>query len=217
MRLTMSERRLFAREAVARYRQATKKGRSQILDEFVRQTHFKRKYASWLLRNWGRRVFAWVDGQPIRIVVGAPRIKRPRKRPRFYDKAVFEAVKLIWYLFDFMCGKRLVVLIRDILEELISSKELKVTAQVKQKLLRISAATVDRLLRNEKRKLTLKSRSHTKPGTLLKHQIPIRTFSEWKDHKPGFFEIDLVGHDGGNSEGEYAYTLTATDVESGWS
>jgi len=83
-------------------------------------------------------------------------------------------------------------------------------------LIKVSAATVDRLLRAERKKYELKSRARTKPGTVLKHQLPRRTFSEWNEGKPGFLEIDLVGHDGGNSSGEYLYSLNATDVASGW-
>lgn len=83
--------------------------------------------------------------------------------------------------------------------------------------MKVSAATVDRLLRSERKKYELKSRARTKPGTLLKHQVPIRTFSEWEEGKPGFLEIDLVGHDGGNAQGEFLYSLNATDVASGWS
>ena len=75
----------------------------------------------------------------------------------------------------------------------------------------------DRLLASERKKLELKSRSKTKPGSLLKHQIPIRTFSEWDDARPGFLEIDLVAHDGGNARGDYCQSLDATDVASGWS
>jgi hypothetical protein len=83
-------------------------------------------------------------------------------------------------------------------------------------LIRVSAAIVDRLLRVERKKYELKSRAKTKPGTLLKHQVPIRTFSEWNERKPGFLEIDLVGHDGGNAQREFLYSLNATDVASGW-
>ena len=75
--------------------------------------------------------------------------------------------------------------------------ELHLTASSKEKLLRISAATVDRLLQPERRKQQLRGRSQTKPGTLLKHQIPIRTFAEWDEQQPGFVEMDLVAHDGG--------------------
>jgi len=62
----------------------------------------------------------------------------------------------------------------------------------------------------------VRGRSHTKPGTLLKSQIPIRTWADWDDNRPGFIEIDLVGHEGGNSSGEFCFTLTATDIATGW-
>jgi hypothetical protein len=86
----------------------------------------------------------------------------------------------------------------------------------KEKLLRISAASIDRLLQPERRKHQLRGRSHTKPGTLLKHQIPIRTFAEWDEQQPGFAEIDLVAHDGGLALGDYCQTLDLTDVCTGW-
>jgi hypothetical protein len=81
----------------------------------------------------------------------------------------------------------------------------------------MSAATIDRLLEPERGKMALKGRSKTKPGTLLKHQVPVRTFADWDEVKPGFLEIDLVGHDGGSSHGEYCQILNATDVCTGWS
>ena len=99
---------------------------------------------------------------------------------------------------------------------MIEQRELRVKKAVKEKLLRVSAATVDRLLRPERKRFELKSRARTKPGTLLKHQVPIRTFSEWDEGRPGFLEIDLVGHDGGNNQGEFLYSLNPTDVASGW-
>lgn len=79
-----------------------------------------------------------------------------------------------------------------------------------------SLSAIDRLLTPVRRKMQIKGRSHTKPGTLLKHQIPIRTFAQWDDAQPGFLEIDLVGHDGGNARGEFFFTLDATDVATGW-
>ena len=217
MGLTMKERRALARESAQKYRSASKKQKGALLEVFLGQTKYSRGYASWLLRNWGRKVFAWIDGEPIRFMVGVPRGgKTPRKRSRVYDQAVRQALRGLWYLFDFMCGKRLAVMIRTTLETLESSGELTLTPEVRQKLLSVSPATIDRLLSKDRRSLRLKSRSRTKPGTLLKHQIPMRTFHQWEEKKPGFFEIDLVGHDGGIAEGEYAYTLTATDVDSGW-
>jgi len=91
-----------------------------------------------------------------------------------------------------------------------------VDKETKEKILEISASTIDRLLSKEKAKMRLKGRARTKPGTLLKHQIPIRTFADWDEGRPGFVEIDLVSHDGGNARGDYAQTLDVTDVYTGW-
>jgi len=82
--------------------------------------------------------------------------------------------------------------------------------------MKISAATIDRLLRDHKQRMEAKGRSGTKPGTLLKSQIPIRTFSDWDEKRPGFVEIDLVGHEGGNGSGDFIQTLNVTDVHTGW-
>ena len=94
--------------------------------------------------------------------------------------------------------------------------EIELDTRTKQKLLRISASTIDRALAPERKRLLNRTRSRTKPGTLLKHNIPIKTFSQWDDQRPGFVEIDLVGHDGGNISGDYIQTLDVTDVCTGW-
>jgi hypothetical protein len=90
------------------------------------------------------------------------------------------------------------------------------SAETEAKLLTISAATIDRLLATERKKQVIKGRTLTKPGAMLKHQIPIRTFSDWDENKPGFVEIDLVGHDGGDARGDFCQTLDVTDVCTGW-
>jgi hypothetical protein len=95
-------------------------------------------------------------------------------------------------------------------------KEFKVIGDTKKKLLRISASTIDRILKPERKKYELKGRSFTKPGTLLKNQIPIRTFADWDEQRPGFVEIDLFGHDGGDLRGDFIQTLNVTDVYTGW-
>jgi hypothetical protein len=79
----------------------------------------------------------------------------------------------------------------------------------------MSAATADRLLSSQ-RKLSQHGLSTSRAGTLLKQQIPIRTFEEWNETRPGFLEADLVAHCGADSEGGYLYTLTLTDVATGW-
>ena len=80
----------------------------------------------------------------------------------------------------------------------------------------MSAATIDRRLAPARAAMTLRGRSHTKPGSLLKDPIPIRTWAQWDDAVPGFVEIDLVGHEGGNALGDHCYTLTVTDIATGW-
>ena len=135
---------------------------------------------------------------------------------RVYNEAVRAAVRRVWELFDYMCGKRLAVLIRVNVEVLHREPSLAIDAAVRERLLSISPATIDRILSPERAKLRLKERSHTRAGTLLKHQIPIRTFFDWDERKAGFFECDTVAHDGGNSSGQYCYTLNATDVSCGW-
>jgi hypothetical protein len=117
---------------------------------------------------------------------------------------------------DYLCGKRLVAILPEIIDKLEQFNELPMERETKEKLLRMSAATADRILGPERRKYQLRGRSQTKPGTLLKHQIPIRTFSEWDQQRPGFVELDLVAHDGGVAFGDYAQTLDMTDVCTGW-
>ena len=216
MGLTMGERRALTDQVARRYRSAAKKDKTVILGEFVEATGYTRKYAIHLLNSWGRTRVVRIDGQMVKLVVGRPRRAKRRARPRCYDQEVLKALRQIWYVFDFMCGKRLVVVLRTMLPVLDSFGEIPLSDEVRAKLLSISAATIDRLLQPERARLQIKGRTHTKPGSLLKHQIPIRTFADWNEQEPGFFEIDLVGHDGGDASGEFCHTLTLTDVDTAW-
>jgi hypothetical protein len=113
-------------------------------------------------------------------------------------------------------GKRLAPILGELVARLRRFNELDIDDETAALLAGMSAATIDRRLEPERRKHQLKGRSHTKPGTLLKSQIPIRTWAQLDDAVPGFVEIDLVGHEGGNAAGEHAYTLTVTDIATGW-
>lgn len=95
-------------------------------------------------------------------------------------------------------------------------KELRIDAKTAAQLLKIAPATIDRRLKADRAKLEPRGRSQTKLGTLLKDSIPIRTWVEWNDAVPGFVEIDLVGHEGGNNQGEFCFTLDITDIATGW-
>jgi hypothetical protein len=144
------------------------------------------------------------------------RVGSARYRSAFYDEPVKAALIKIWRVMDYMCGKRLQPALPELVTVLERHNELPCDAATKAKLLRISAATIDRLLRSERRKYELRGKARNKPGTLLKHQIPIRTFAEWDEQQPGFAEVDLVGHEGGVAAGDYCQTLDLTDVATTW-
>lgn len=216
MRLSMRVRFDIIKQTHQRYQAATKKEKRLILDEFTQVTGYSRKYAAWVLGHWGKTITAVVDGQHVRFVVGK-RKGRPRSgRPPRYDAAFAAVLISLWYLFDCLCGKRLAVFLRQTVDLLTAWDELTITDEIRNKLKVISPATIDRLLKPERDKCRLKGISHTKPGSLLKKQIAIRTFADWNDAAPGFVEVDLVGHDGGSAYGDFHCTLTMTDVDTGW-
>ena len=209
----MKERKRIAEATAGRYRKAGKKEKGAILDEFVELTEFTRSYAGLVLRNQGRVVQVnrklWVRGD-----VGK-KLPRPGRGPT-YDEQTVKVLVQVWRIMDYICGKRLAPVLGEMVERLLRHNELRCDAATSKKLARMSAATIDRLLRPERQKYQLKGRRHTRPGTLLKHQIPMRTFSDWDEQQPGFLEIDLVGHDGGVIDSLHAFTLNATDIASGW-
>ena len=207
MGLMMREKVSVIRELGERYRRGGKREKGEVLDEVCKLTKYNRCYASQLLKHPKR-------GGQKKAGVGRGKAKRVRRRQ--YDDEVVRALKRIWVIMDCICGKRLAPNLREVIRVLEKWGELEVTVEVGKKLERISASTIDRLLGDERKELMLGSRSRTKPGTLLKSQIPIRTFSEWDDARIGFVEIDLVGHDGGDGSGDFAQTLDATDISSGW-
>ncbi len=212
MRLTMKEKRSITKVIADRYKKASKKEKSAILDEFVKLTGYNRCYGSWLLSS---------DFKSIQISSGLA-IKgdllksSPKAVTRIYDDKVVAALLKVWMIMDQICGKRLAPILPEIIPRLESFGELKLTKATRDKLLKIRAPPIDRLLAPERKTLAFTSRSKTKPGSLLKSQIPIRTFTDWDDLRPGFVEIDLVAHDGGAASGDYLQTLDVTDVATGW-
>lgn len=208
----MSERRVLVRGVSERYRKSSKREKGCILDEFVELTGYNRSYAAWLLNQQGRKV--WVNRQV--KVVGEVTVRPMRRRRKVYGTEVKRVLIRLWKLLDYLCGKRLVAALAGTLEALERHGELQLSEEVRQKLLSISAATIDRVLASEKKKLRLKARSGTKPGTLLRHQVAVRTFADWDEVRPGFVEVDLVAHEGGNARGDFAQTLDLTDVSTGW-
>jgi len=207
----MQQRQAVVAKAAGRYQRSGKKEKGLILTELVELTEYSRVYARRVLRQHGKRI-----KQGRQSLLADVRVRLSRSRPPYYDQQVKATLIKIWRVLDYICGKRLQPALPELLEVLERHNELHCDRVTKEKLLRISAATIDRLLRSERRKYELRGQARTKPGTLLKHQIPIRTFAEWNEQQPGFVEIDLVSHDGGVGAGNYCQTLDLTDVATTW-
>lgn len=184
-------------QVAARYREARHAQKSVILDEFVAATGYARKYAIRLLMN--------------------PALPPPaaitRSRPRHYGPEVQEALVVAWRAANGICSKRLIPFLPELIPVLERHGHLVVTGEARVQLLALSPATADRILQPFRQRDGIRGISTTKPGALLKRQIPIRTFADWDDARPGFLEADLVAHCGHSTEGAFLHTLTLADVK----
>jgi hypothetical protein len=214
----MDQKRAVTGKLAAQYRAQTKrKARKHLLDDVVKLTEYNRHYAAWLLRNFGnKRLLRGADGVLVKLVAGHRNKRRPTVRPRKYNEEVKRVLVYLWDCFDQMCGKRLVAILPQMLAILIRQKKLKKSDMAYGKLRQISATTIDRMLKEERARRRLKGIGHTKPSTALKNSIPVVISSELRTEQPGHYQIDLVGHDGGNPNGHFAFTLTAVELYSGW-
>ena len=210
----MEQKRPVTAKLAAKYRGCKSKGqRSAILGEVVGVNDYNRHYAAWLLRNFGKvRLLRGPGGALVRLVIGQYNRRRYTARPAKYDETVRKVLVFIWECFDQMCGRRLRAILPEILGALVKRKRLARGGSVYEKLLAISPATIDRLLKEQRAKRRLKGIAHTRPSSVLKSQIPIVISSELPVEQPGHFQIDLVGHDGGNPNGQFAFTLNAVEL-----
>jgi hypothetical protein len=140
---------------------------------------------------------------------------KKKGRPKKYTGEVVEALIEIWEICGRICSKRLQPFLPEMITVLERHQEIQLSAETKTLLLEMSSATIDRRLKQERFK-SRRGLSTTKPGTLLKKSIPVRTYTPWDEEKPGFEEIDLVAHCGHTTEGQYLFTLTSTDIATGW-
>jgi len=180
-----------------RYQQASKIEKTRILDEFVALADCHRKHA---IRLLAERVPA-VD-------------EPPTSARRIYPEAVREALIVLWEAADRICGKRLKAILPGLILAMERNGHLALDPSVRQLLLAISAATIDRLLTPIRG--TAGQRHKRKPTTKSSRQIPIRTFADWNEPGPGFLEVDFVAHCGDSMQGSFLWSLVATDVCSGW-
>ncbi len=190
-----------AAEWRGRYWKASRKERGRLLDEFVATTGYHRKYANLLLRHG-----------PPKGSTGPDR----RGHPVVYGPAVLAALEVAAEAAGWICGKRLAPFMAELVPALEREGALVLGGEVRAQLLAMSAAAIDRRLRAAKARQKPRGLSTTKPGSLLKRQVPIRTYTPWDEQAPGFLEIDTVAHCGTTTEGEYLCTLNTTDLSTGW-
>jgi hypothetical protein len=182
-----------------RYTRADRTERSRILDEFTAVTGFHRKHAMRLLRA----------GQP-------KRRSGPRPGRRIYDDATREALIVIWEASDRICGKRLRPLVPVLVEAMERHGHLHLAPEVRISVLAMSAATIDRALREVRRQAGRSARRKAPPSAALRRSVAVRTFDGWDNPAPGFVEADLVAHSGPVAKGSFVQTLVLTDIATGW-
>jgi hypothetical protein len=182
-----------------RYKKSKKKEKKRILDEFTAVSGYHRKHAARLL------------GSKYQVNLSNKKITSKR----IYDDAVKDALIIVWETADRICSKRLKAAIPDLIDAMERHNHLKLDPILHQRLLKISASSIDRLL-SEVRKKARPYKKKRKSSKKVNKQIPIRTFADWDDPVPGFLEIDFVAHHGGSMHGNFIHTFVGTDVCSGW-
>lgn len=197
--MSHTSKRELLRAVRPRYTLSNRTAKQQILDEFVAATGYHRKYAIHVLNHPPKRTTA-------------PRRGRRSK----YTGRVRAALEKVWRIANCICGKRLVAVLPQYVEALERHGELELDPETRLLLLTLSAATADRLLARARAATKPHGLSTTKPGTLLKAAIPVRTFAQWDDAQPGFMEVDLVAHCGATTAGEYLNSLDMIDVKTRW-
>lgn len=180
-----------------RYRTAAGKEKRRILVEFIAATGYHEKSA-------------------IRALNAEPTTKQrqTRNRPSLYDDAVRAALIVLWEASDRVCGKRLRALLPILLPALERNGHLHLGEAMRQKILAMSASTIDRLLRLPRSATRLKKARRAMPAA--RRRVPVRTFADWNEPPPGSMEMDLVAHCGDANCGSYVNSLVMTDIASGW-
>ena len=183
----------------ARYLKASKAEKQIILDELTATTGYNRKYAIRILRHPKR----------------SKGLKKAGRKQRYTGETI-QILEQLWEMGGRLCSKRLHPFLPEWIRKLEECGEISLTHEVKAQLLSMSRSTIDRRLQPARIKEKRRGLSTTKPGTLLKRQIPVRIYTPWDEQQPGFLEIDLVAHCGDTTAGNYLNTLTATDLATGW-
>ncbi|UPK16019.1 DDE-type integrase/transposase/recombinase (plasmid) [Bradyrhizobium sp. 155] len=185
-----------------RYRSAKRAEKGRILDELCATTGWHRKHAVRALRR--------------RAPVGPSAVEAARERKRRYGATIKDAMSALWEASDRVCGKRLKVMIPTLLPALEQHGRLRLGQADRDRVLVISAATIDRLLVDVKVAASGGRRRRAGFYSAIRREVPIRTSNDWNSPPPGFCEVDMVAHGGTSVAGSFIQTLTMVDVATGW-
>jgi hypothetical protein len=201
-KISMGARREVMSAVMEGYRSATRAEKGRILDALCATTGWHRKHAVRALR--------------LRATVGPSEVEAPQERKRRYGATIKDAMTALWEASDRVCGKRLKVMIPTLLPALEQHGRLRLGQADRDRVLAISAATIDRLLVDVKIAASGGRRRRAGFYSAIRREVPIRTFNDWNSPLPGFCEVDMVAHGGTSVAGSFIQTLTMVDVATGW-
>ena len=203
MELELAQRKAILASQVSKWPKATRAEKSEILDAICQVTGWHRDHARKMIRQ--------------RVAGIEPGPRRPREPVVTYGDDVIALLVRCWAVLDGPSGKRLQPALPQLLASLRTHGRLEATDETVAALLRMSPATIDRRLQPYRAGLVSSTgMCHTRPGSMLKASIPLKTWAEWDNTEPGFIQINLVGHEGGDNNGQFHWSLDATDVATGW-
>lgn len=200
-RMSLPSRREYLKRLKPRYLKTSTEKKTALLDECCKMTGLNRKYV--------------IVALSVATDLEYKSTRQRKARKETYDKRFVVILKKIWEIMDYPCGARLKPVLSEMVEKLVAFKELTISEEMKQKLMNVSRSTIDEKLKRSRIEIRRRIQGTTKPGSLLKNQIPIRT-SSWEESRPGFCELDTVAHCGDSASGEFANTLDVTDILTGW-
>ncbi len=196
----MHARKQYLADIQAEYERADEGGRKRLLDEAQKRTGYHRKYLIRVLNQ---------PAQP-------KRVKRRRRRRAEYGAAVITALVAVWDIFEQPCGQRLAEILRAELDRLRRLGEVRCSEPVAEQLKQISASTIDRLLRREKRVRLLRRNRNPNVQRLIYQKVPVKVAADWDTSQVGNLQVDFVAHCGRSTGGDYIHTLSAVDIATNW-
>ena len=215
MGFTMAEKKKITAEYAPRYRKAKKSEKTRLLDEYLRLSGSKsRKYAIFKLNRVGKVQLRTIGGETVKVKTDGKSRKKRVYKPCYDDEAA-KMPLFLWRRFNRQCGKLFAPFMRQNPGIIRHAEPYAMSGPVAAKLKKISPRTIGRLPRKPKRRLKIRGPGGTRPVRIIRRAIPIVTWFDYAKRSPGFFQIDLVRHDGGNPSGEFCHTLAMTGVKTG--